>query len=51
MIAILSEIAGTVCLKLSLGFTQKIFSFAFVVFYIISFLALGLALKKNLMQV
>lgn len=44
--AIVFEVAGTVSMKLSEGFNKLIPSILLVVFYIISFAALTLALKK-----
>ena len=44
--AILSEVAGTVCMKLSAGFTKTIPSVLMWVFYGICFAFLALTLKK-----
>lgn len=44
--AIALEIAGTVSMKLSEGFTKLIPSILIFVFYVLSFLALTMALKK-----
>ena len=44
--AILFEVAGTISMKLSEGFTRPIPSVLIFVFYVISFVALTLALEK-----
>ena len=44
--AILSEVAGTVCMKLSAGFTKTIPSVLMWVFYAVCFAFLALTLKK-----
>ena len=44
--AILLEVAGTISMKLSEGFTRPIPSVLIFVFYVISFVALTLALEK-----
>lgn len=45
-LAILLEISGTTCMKLSEGFTRLVPSILLVVFYTLSFGMLTLALKK-----
>ena len=45
MLAILFEISGTTCMKLSQGFTKPVPATLMVVFYCISFSFLTLALK------
>ncbi len=45
-LAILLEICGTTCLKLSAGFTQRIYGGLVFAFYGLSFWSLGLALKQ-----
>lgn len=45
-LAILLEICGTTCLKLSAGFTQKLYGGLVFAFYGLSFYSLGLALKQ-----
>jgi small multidrug resistance pump len=45
LIAILSEVAGTICMKLSTGLTKLIPVIAMFVLYGISFSALALSLK------
>lgn len=44
--AILFEITGTTCMKLSEGFTKSLFSGLLVVFYLLSFSSLTMALKQ-----
>ena len=44
--AILLEVAGTTCMKLSEGFAKPLFSVLLFVFYFSSFAVLTLALKK-----
>ena len=44
--AILLEVAGTSCMKLSEGFTKLIPSFLIFIFYGLSFVGLTIALKK-----
>lgn len=46
MMAILFEVAGTTCMKLSEGFAKPLFSVLLFVFYFSSFAVLTLALKK-----
>jgi small multidrug resistance pump len=46
VIAIVSEVAGTTCMKLSQGFTKPLPSIGLFVFYVICFTFLTLALKK-----
>lgn len=50
-IAILLEVAGTTCMKLSDGFTRLWPSLGIVVFYLASFACLVLALKRIDMSV
>ena len=45
LIAILSEVAGTICMKLSTGLTKLVPTIAMFVLYGISFSALALSLK------
>ncbi|HUY88054.1 MAG TPA: multidrug efflux SMR transporter [Pirellulales bacterium] len=45
-LAILFEICGTTCLKLSGGFTQRVYGALVFVFYGLSFWSLGMALKR-----
>ena len=45
LVAILSEVAGTICMKLSAGLTRAIPIVAMVILYGISFGALALSLK------
>lgn len=45
-LAILLEVSGTTCMKLSEGFTRLVPSILLVVFYILSFGMLTLALKR-----
>jgi len=45
-LAILLEVAGTTCMKLSEGFTKLVPSILLFVFYILSFGMLTLALKR-----
>lgn len=45
-VAILLEVAGTMCMKLSDGFTRLIPSIMLFVFYAVSFAALTFSLKK-----
>lgn len=45
-LAILLEICGTTCLKLSAGFTQRVYGGLVFAFYGLSFWLLGLALKQ-----
>jgi small multidrug resistance pump len=44
--AILFEITGTTCMKLSYGFAKPIYSVSMVFFYLLSFSALTMALKE-----
>lgn len=46
VLAILLEVAGTTCMKLSEGFTKTLPSFLLFVFYTLSFGMLTMALKK-----
>ncbi len=46
IIAILLEVAGTTCMKLSEGFAKPLFSVLLFAFYFSSFAVLTLALKK-----
>ena len=46
VLAILLEVSGTTCMKLSEGFTRMLPSILLVVFYTLSFGMLTLALKK-----
>jgi small multidrug resistance pump len=46
VLAILLEVSGTTCMKLSEGFTRIVPSILLFVFYILSFGMLTLALKK-----
>lgn len=46
VLAILLEVSGTTCMKLSQGFTRTVPSILLFVFYILSFGMLTLALKK-----
>jgi small multidrug resistance pump len=46
ILAILFEVSGTICLKLSSGFSKLVPSLLTGFFYIISFSLLALALKK-----
>lgn len=46
VLAILLEVSGTTCMKLSEGFTKMVPSILLVVFYILSLGMLTLALKK-----
>ncbi|HEY9844639.1 MAG TPA: multidrug efflux SMR transporter [Candidatus Caenarcaniphilales bacterium] len=46
VLAILLEVAGTTCMKLSQGFSRGLPSLAMVVFYGLSFATLTLVLKK-----
>jgi len=45
-LAILLEVAGTSCMKLSAGFTRLVPSVLIFLFYALAFIALTLALKK-----
>lgn len=45
-VAILFEVSGTTCMKLSLGFTKLLPSVAVFIFYGLSFTALTLVLKS-----
>jgi len=45
-LAIVLEVSGTTCMKLSEGFTKTVPSILLFVFYILSFCFLTLALKK-----
>ncbi len=45
LIAIVSEVAGTICMKLSAGLTKAVPIVAMAVLYAISFAALALSLK------
>ena len=46
VLAILLEVSGTTCMKLSEGFTRMVPSILLVIFYILSLGMLTLALKK-----
>ena len=46
VLAIVAEVTGTTCMKLSSGFTQLLPSVAMVIFYGLSLSALTMALKK-----
>ncbi|MEH1924654.1 DMT family transporter [Nostoc sp.] len=46
LLAIMSEVTGTTCMKLSVGFTQLLPSIAMVIFYGISLTSLTFAIKK-----
>ena len=46
ILAILTEVAGTISMKLTEGFTKLVPSVSMVIFYILSLGLLGLALKK-----
>ncbi len=46
IVAILLEVAGTTCMKLSEGFAKPLFSVLLFVFYFSSFAVLTLALKN-----
>lgn len=46
ILAILFEVCGTTCMKLSDGFTRLLPTIGVVIFYGVSFTFLGLALKK-----
>lgn len=46
LLAIISEVAGTTCMKLSAGFTQLLPSVSMVIFYGISLTSLTFAIKK-----
>ena len=46
VLAILLEVSGTTCMKLSEGFTKTVPSILLFVFYTLSFCMLTLALKK-----
>ena len=46
VLAILLEVSGTTCMKLSEGFTRMVPSILLVVFYTLSFGMLTLALKR-----
>ncbi len=45
-VAIFLEIAGTISMKLSEGFTRTVPSILIFVFYVLSFMALTMALKR-----
>ncbi|MEH1968244.1 DMT family transporter [Nostoc sp.] len=45
-LAIVSEVTGTTCMKLSAGFTRLLPSIAMAIFYCISLTSLTFALKK-----
>jgi small multidrug resistance pump len=47
VLAILLEVSGTTCMKLSEGFTRMLPSVLLFVFYTLSFVMLTLALKKT----
>lgn len=47
-VAILAEVAGTICLQLSHGFSRLVPSIVVIVGYLISFVALSLVLKRGL---
>jgi small multidrug resistance pump len=46
LLAIIAEVTGTTCMKLSAGFTQLIPSVSMVIFYGISLTSLTFAIKK-----
>ena len=46
LLAIISEVTGTTCMKLSAGFTQLVPSIAIVIFYGISLSTFTIAIKK-----
>ena len=46
LLAILAEVTGTICVKLSQGFTRLVPSVLIFVFYGLSLVFLGIALKK-----
>lgn len=46
LLAIISEVTGTTCMKLSAGFTQILPSVSMVIFYGISLTSLTFAIKK-----
>src|SRR5690349_10565672 len=46
LLAIVLEVTGTTCMKLSAGFTKTLPSVLMFVFYLLSFSAMTLALKK-----
>ncbi len=45
-LAIIFEVSGTICMKLSQGFTKMVPSILMIILYIISFCFLTMALKK-----
>ena len=45
LIAILTEVAGTICMKLSAGLTKVVPTVAMFILYAVSFTALALSLK------
>ncbi|HET8602710.1 MAG TPA: SMR family transporter [Marmoricola sp.] len=47
-VAILAEVAGTISLQLSHGFTRLLPSLVVVVGYVVSFVALAMVLKRGL---
>ena len=46
LLAIISEVTGTTCMKLSAGFTQLLPSVSMIIFYGISLTSLTIAIKK-----
>jgi small multidrug resistance pump len=46
IIAIIFEVAGTTCMKLSYGFTKAVPSILMIIFYLLSLGSLTFALKK-----
>ncbi len=46
LLAIISEVTGTTCMKLSAGFTQLLPSVSMVIFYGMSLTSLTMAIKK-----
>jgi len=46
IIAIIFEVAGTTCMKLSYGFTKAVPSILMIIFYLLSLVSLTFALKK-----
>jgi small multidrug resistance pump len=46
IMAIIFEVAGTTCMKLSYGFTKAVPSILMIILYLLSFVSLTFALKK-----
>lgn len=46
LLAILLEVAGTICMKLSMGFSRLVPSIFTFIFYTLGFIALAASLKK-----